>query len=73
MTAEDAQIFLTAAEMLVEQEVTTAITNAGGNLAHIYHFGRCACGHVPVAAWAERQDRDVIAAKLRMVAEELKK
>lgn len=72
MQMEDADIFLTAAEMLVEQEVTKAIRGAGGDQAHINHFGRKVCGHIPPAAWAEREDRDVIVAKLREVGEELK-
>lgn len=72
MIAEDAEIFLTAAEMLVDQEVTKAILGAGGDVAHINHFGREICPHVPPAAWADRQERDGIVAALKKVGEGLK-
>jgi hypothetical protein len=62
---------MTAAEMLVWPAVSTAITNAGGNTAHIAHFSREKCGCRPVVPWAADMDHDHVVAALRSVAEGL--
>ena len=73
MTPDDAAVFLTAADMIVWPEVSTAIRSAGGDLANIYYFNREVCGGRPAVPWAEAQDHETVVAELRRVGEGLTK
>lgn len=72
MTPDDATVFATAADMLVHPEVSKAISDAGGDLANIYHFSREVCASCPIVPWAVRQDHETVVAMLRKVGEGLK-
>ena len=72
MTSADGDVFILAADMLVHPEVSSAIREAGGDLANIYYFGREVAGGCPIVPWAMRQDHETVVAMLRKVGEGLK-
>lgn len=71
MTVADSGIFKLAAEMYAHPRLYEAVTNAGGDDAHIAHFGREICGIMPATAWAFANDGDTVKAALTKVAEGL--
>ena len=72
MTPDDATVFATAADMLVFPDIGKAITDAGGDLANIYHFSREVCAGKPILPWAVKEDHETVVAMLRKVGEGLK-
>lgn len=71
MTPEDAQIFATAADMLVHPHIRTALYDAGGDAAHVAHFSRLHCPGRPALPWCAEMKHEEVVALLRATGEAL--
>lgn len=72
MTKKDAKVFKTAAEMYVHPDLRKSLIDAGGDTAHMAHFGRKHCSGRPPAAWAASVEHEEVVALLRATGDALK-
>lgn len=72
MTKKDAKVFKSAAEMYVHPEIRKSLYDAGGDTAHMAHFGRLHCAGRPPAAWAATVEHEEVVALLKATGEALK-
>jgi hypothetical protein len=72
MSKKDAKVFNTAAERYVHPDLRKTLCDAGGNSAHLAHFGRLHCKGRPPVPWASTMTHEEVVALLRATAEALK-
>jgi len=72
MSKKDAKVFNTAAEMYVHPELRKSLYDAGGDSAHLAHFGRSHCNGRPPVPWSATMTHEEVVALLRATGEALK-